>query len=104
MGSYPVSSALGDVNRDGHLDLATANFFEVSWAIRVKSVTVRLGDGQGGFPTRLEMAVDDIPLSIAMGDLDGSRAQDLAVSTKRWAADATSFSSQTGVPPDETPM
>ena len=42
VGITPFSVAIGDINNDGNLDFATANF-------NSNNVSIRLGDGLGGF-------------------------------------------------------
>ncbi len=46
VGNNPLSVAVGDVNGDGHLDLAVANF---NAGISPGSVSALLGNGTGGF-------------------------------------------------------
>jgi hypothetical protein len=75
-GSDPVSVAIADVNGDGKLDLATANFggdpdFETN------SVSVLLGNGDGTFRRVQDLPAGDFPGFVAAGDLNGDRAIDL---------------------------
>jgi len=70
VGNGPQAIAVGDLNRDGNPDLATAN------ADRDETVSILLGDGAG------EFAVVHIPLGegakgLAIGDLNGDRVPDL---------------------------
>ena len=75
VGTSPTSVALGDVNADGKLDVATANSAS-------HDVTVLLGDdGLGGFtPAALSpFAVDaSSPISIAFADVNGDGKLDIA--------------------------
>jgi hypothetical protein len=66
-GDGPASVAIGDLNGDGKLDLATANML-------ANSVSVLLGEGGGLFGREREYAAGGDPRSIAIGDLnrDGS--------------------------------
>ena len=73
-GDGPQAVAIGDFNRDGKLDLAVANQGSAD-------VTIRLGDGTGGFPDANASAVGAgmNPVAIAIGDFNGDGKQDLAV-------------------------
>ncbi len=70
-GFEPRSVAMGDVNGDTFLDLATANFSG-------GGVSVLLGDGAGGFGPSADFATGDEPHSVAMGDVNGDTFLDLA--------------------------
>lgn len=74
---YPDCLAIEDLNLDGKPDLAIAN-------TNVNDVTIRLGDGMGGFPdadaTRVNVGLDPWtgPTFLAVGDLDLDGKPDLA--------------------------
>ncbi len=72
-GTGPISIAAGDLNRDGDVDIATANYGS-------DDVSVLLGDGSGEFTAApgSPLAVGDGPTSVAIGDLDGDGEIDLA--------------------------
>ncbi len=74
VGDGPQSVAVGDFNHDGKPDLAVANSAS-------DNVTVRLGDGAGGFPDAMALTVStgDGPQSVAIGDFNRDGKEDLAV-------------------------
>ena len=69
-GSVALSVAVGDFNRDGVPDLASANALDVA---------VRLGTGTGSFGSATEFPAGSGPRSVAAGDLNGDGFPDLAV-------------------------
>jgi|GEM_PF-4669412 len=70
VGQSPRGVALGDLDKDGDLDLVTAN-----WS--PDTVSVLLGDGDGGFDTRTDFAAGSGPVAVALGDLDKDGAVDV---------------------------
>ncbi|GIW45765.1 MAG: hypothetical protein KatS3mg077_3047 [Candidatus Binatia bacterium] len=74
-GESPLAVALGDWNGDGLLDAATANNLD-------DSLTVFLGDGQGGFAATGEaVSVGSGPIAVTAGDLDRDGRLDLVVAS-----------------------
>ena len=70
--SGAVSVAIGDLNGDGNLDLATAN----DNADGTVSVLVNRGDGS--FRAKRDFRTGGGPVSVAIGDLNGDGKPDLA--------------------------
>src|SRR5436190_432957 len=69
----PFSISIADFNNDGLADFATADSASVS-------VSIRLGDGSGGFtpPAMPSVEVDGSPRSIAIADFNNDGKQDFA--------------------------
>jgi len=74
VGSGPDAIAVGDLNSDGHLDLAIANTGE-------NTVTILLGNGDGTFSPAASspITVGSGPISIAIADFNSSGRLGLAV-------------------------
>jgi hypothetical protein len=72
VGDTPYSVAAADLNGDGILDLATADFSD-------NDVSVLLGRGDGTFAPAQHFAVGSGPLSVIAGDFNGDGVPDLAV-------------------------
>ena len=70
-GNGPASVAVGDFNNDGKQDLATGN-------LSAASVSIRLGDGLGGFSGTTNVSVGALPFGIAVGDFNNDGNQDIA--------------------------
>ena len=75
VGSKPSSVAVGDFNGDGWQDIATANGSS-------NSVSIRLGDGLGGFSGTTNVAVGSSPRSVAVGDFNGDGNQDIVTANR----------------------
>jgi hypothetical protein len=71
-GLGPSAVAVGDFNNDCAADFATADQF-------ANSVTVRFGNGSGGFPTLSTITGFVTPVSIVSADFNNDGAPDLAV-------------------------
>ena len=74
VGDEPRNVTTSDLDGDGDLDLAVANFFD-------NNITVLLNDGGGGLSEApgSPVAVGIFPSSLGAGDLDGDGHVDLAV-------------------------
>lgn len=73
MGSYPLSLISYNINRDGDLDLAAANWYN-------DSITIMEGVGDGDFLFHSSKHVGATPSSICASDFNGSGYLDVAVS------------------------
>src|SRR5580765_816938 len=71
-GSFPTSVAIGDLNRDGKLDLAVADQ-------GINMVSVLLGNGNGTFGPKTDFATGGTPWPVAIGDVNRDGKPDLAV-------------------------
>lgn len=72
LGTFPVSIALGDFDRDGILDFATVDYFAAK-------AYISLGNGDGTFRAPVGYAVGGGPFSIAAADFNRDGFLDLAV-------------------------
>jgi hypothetical protein len=75
--SYPVGSspqfmAVGDFNKDNHLDLVIANSGS-------SNISVLLGDGKGNFGAAVNYAVTSFPRTVAIGDFNKDGNPDLII-------------------------
>jgi hypothetical protein len=75
VGVFPVSVAVGDFNRDGKPDIATANGGS-------DSVSVLLGNGAGSFGAAVNFSVGTVPYSVAVGDFNLDGKPDLAAANR----------------------
>jgi FG-GAP-like repeat len=80
VGSNPRAIALGDFNKDGSVDVVTANYCS-------HNVSVLFGVGDGTFQPAIGYDVDpsdtpgsQLPTGVAVGDLDNNGFDDIAVS------------------------
>jgi FG-GAP-like repeat/FG-GAP repeat len=74
-GGDPNWLAIDDLNGDGKLDLATANY-------TAHSVSVLFNRGDGSFTAKVDYPTGHGPVSVAIDDLNGDGKQDLATSNE----------------------
>jgi hypothetical protein len=83
-GDAPWSVAIGDINGDGKLDLATIPYEPEVKDPKDFGVTVLLGDGKGGFTkmrgSPLSLAGCRGPDTVAIGDVNGDGLTDIVAS------------------------
>ena len=70
---FPYSTAIGDFNGDGHVDIATTSFTQTG------GVSVLLGNGDGTYQAHLDSPTGQSPSAIAAGDFNGDGKLDLVV-------------------------
>ncbi|HEX9004246.1 MAG TPA: FG-GAP-like repeat-containing protein, partial [Blastocatellia bacterium] len=75
VGTAPQSAAIGDFNGDGKQDLAIANATS-------GTISIRLGDGLGGFSGTTNVSVGTQPFSVALGDFNSDGNQDFAAANR----------------------
>jgi uncharacterized repeat protein (TIGR02543 family) len=74
----PYTVAIGDLDEDGKPDLAVANYSSASVSV-FRNTSVIGGFTASSFATSVTFGTGQIPMSVAIGDLDGDGKSDLAV-------------------------
>ncbi|MEO8369933.1 MAG: FG-GAP-like repeat-containing protein, partial [Candidatus Solibacter sp.] len=74
-GAGPKAIAYADFNRDGKLDLVTANF-------TANTVSVLLGVGDGSFSAKIDYNAGTGPISLVTGDFNSDGIADIAVANQ----------------------
>jgi FG-GAP-like repeat len=81
VGDTPVHVAVADLNRDGKLDLAVANCTSACES-GPGDVSVLLGNGDGTFAPKTDLATADHPDAVAVADFNRDGKPDLAVAAQ----------------------
>lgn len=68
----PYALEVGDFDNDGNHDLATVNNGS-------NTVSIRLGDGMGGFTVAPDVATGSNPVAVSIGDFNNDGKQDIAI-------------------------
>jgi hypothetical protein len=76
-GVNPYSIAIGDIDGDGKLDLATANVGSNNVSV-LRNTSSSGSINTGSFAAKVDFATGSNPYSIAIGDMDGDGKLDLA--------------------------
>ena len=79
-GTAPASVTLGDLNGDGKLDLAVANFNSDTVSVLLNTTTP--GAATPSFAAKQDFAMGASPASVTVGDLNGDGKLDLAVANE----------------------
>ncbi len=69
----PWMITAGDIDRDGHVDVVSANS-------NISVATINFGDGNGGLSGPFDYSTGDFPLAIEVGDLNGDGYLDIVTS------------------------
>ena len=91
-GDYPSSVTIGDVNRDGRMDVAVTQGGE-----RSNTVSVLLGSGNGTLGVQRNFAAGYVPADVAIGDLNGDGKPDLVTANESVDPDLDSVSNKISV-------
>src|SRR5437764_56623 len=75
LASAPFSTAVGDLNNDGKLDVAVVHLFYSN------TVSVLLGNGDGSFQTGVDYTTGPSPNCVRIGDLNNDGKLDLVTTS-----------------------
>ena len=87
----PISVALGDLDADGDLDAATADYLE-------STGTVLAGDGAGNFTPALEVESGDLPQDVVVAAVGGEAKPDLLFADQGWTVGQVTLVANAGKP------
>ena len=77
-GSFPISVAIGDLDRDGKPELAVANLISNTVSV-IRNLSMSGSINLGSFAAKVDFPPGTNPYSVALGDLDGDGKPELAV-------------------------
>ena len=77
-GSYPRSVAINDLDGDGKVDLAVSNAGSNTISV-FRNISSSGSISVSSFAAKVDFTTNNVPISVAIGDLDGDGKADLAV-------------------------
>src|SRR5262249_54644298 len=80
VGSRPDAVVTADLNNDGRQDVVVLN--QGLFPNLTSSVSVLLGNGDGSFRPRADLAVSGVPRAVVVGDFNGDGKFDVAVASQ----------------------
>ncbi|MGA9408578.1 MAG: VCBS repeat-containing protein [Bacteroidota bacterium] len=80
-GERPISVSAGDLNADGKIDLAVANYKFSTVSVFLN--TTGRGDTTPSFSPKMDFPTGEHPVSVSLGDFNGDDKPDLAVANYR---------------------
>ena len=101
-GPAPFTVDAGDLDRDGHLDLAIQNYSGQITDPSDDALTFLLGDGRGGFRLGPRIATGRAPFHVAVGDVDGDGFADAVTADYGDSALTVSRGGPGGLSPSRT--
>jgi hypothetical protein len=101
-GPAPFTVDSGDLDGDGHVDLAIQNYSGQISDPSDDALTFLLGDGRGGFRTGARIATGRAPFQVAVGDVDGDRIADAVTADYGDSGLTVAFGGPGGLSPART--
>ncbi len=76
-GDRPAAIAVGDLNRNGNVDVVTANT-----GFPNENLTLIVGNGDGTLQASIPLADEEIPLDVELGDINGDAVDDIVLTAQ----------------------